>query len=353
MARQNLAKEAYEKRMSAEAKEATAATAVPPVQVMPQTAPVVLTPQAPISVPASAPQEPVSVAATVQTTTPVATPPIAAPTPAATSATFTDPFSFTQTPSAPEISARERELEAEAQRLERERNEFSTKLEKERAAREALELEMRQVREYRDRIEAEQLIQVNPEQFQSLAPETIQELTEHLLRPTISRMRSESLQREQALRDQMAADRETMNRALLSQAAESKAASLKSIDAKILEAVPNLKELQQTAAYREYMASPVSPNSTITNADVIGAEYRNGNTGYIVESLRRFQTGLPSVDAIASVAPSSVATQIDITQPTEEYDFDDLSKWNRQVRTGEISKEQFRQNMAAYKSAQH
>lgn len=327
--RHHHAQDSETRRLAKEAREAAAAGNAPPAAEPPA---VPAAPQATI-VPPGEPAAPA---------TPT-TPPAASQTPM-----FADP---NEPPAPPQKSARELELEQELLQ-EREKNgQLTAAQQQQLALAQQNSEELAELRQLRERLEMDKLTSLDGIELESLDPAVAQELGQKVFRPLAERINKNFETRLNVTEQQLAAER--AERAQLeSQLSERDLAARRgAVNSKIFTAHPDFENIRQSPEFATYMQTKVRGGSQLTLGTLMANEYHNGNADFVISAVNEFKQGRPSLENIASAPSTTTATQPAGNDDTPEYTQADLTEWNRQVATGEMTREEYKTKRQAYKAA--
>ena len=328
---------------------------VPPQQPVVATEPGATPPVVP-AVPAPAATTPVAPAAPVVTPAPAATTPAPVtakdvfawgfepgdePVPAAAPAATTVPDPAVK-------SARELELESRIAELETSNTNLTAAQQRELEQRNAELEELEQLRAFKRQQETAKLLAMDGIEFENLDPEMARELSQKYLAPVLQRQQEafEAQTTKMAQRlDELAKSRQTDQER---QTEQQRTEVLTRTNSAIFAAHPDFQAIQQSPEFQRVLAQRVKGSRTKLS-DIAASEYHAGNAQFIVDLVTQFKAGRPSLEDIASATTSGTGT-IPATETGEpEFSSEDVQKWNAQVATGELSREDYRKNMAKYR----
>jgi hypothetical protein len=223
---------------------------------------------------------------------------------------------------------------------------LKAQLEEERAARQAETAKLKEYEELTRQRELEKKLEgIAGEEFSGLDPEDAKKI----LRSAQELMRADH----EALAGQMTEFKKSWTeREIKAQQARIEAQRA-ALNQAILTAVPELPALQQNPDFQKFLASPVRPGSPLTNQMDLVQAYSMGYGDYVVNSLKSWRANGPSPESIAQVSPAAAlpGPEADPETPAGVLSEKQQSALFDQVRTGTITKEIYRGQMAKHKEA--
>lgn len=245
-------------------------------------------------------------------------------------------------PVVPPAGPSQAELTAQA-----ELSRLKAQLEEERAVRQAELTKLRDYEAESRRRELEKSLNMEGEEFAGLDPEDAKKI----LRKAHELVRAD----QEDLAGQVTELKQTLaEREARSQEAKAEAQRDETNRA-ILAAFPNFSQLQQDPDFQKFMASPVRPGSPVTNQMDLTQAYNLGQGDYVVASLKAWQSGGASAspENIVQISPSAASPlpEADRNIPAGALSEEEQTELFNQVRSGAITKEQYRDRMAKHKEA--
>lgn len=305
-------------------------------------------PAAPAQEPAAPAQEPAAPAAPAAPAQEPAAP--AAPQPSIFDLGIEPPASAPATdPQQP--SEREMQLQAEIEQLRAQNGELTAAQQQAIQQREAEQRELEELRELRRQQEVDRLLNFEGLEMDSIDPAAAQEIGKKLVRPILERQQQAFEQRLAELQGSMEQDRRERE-AIVSRMSESEQNALRAAtNRRIFEAHPDFEQLRGSKEFGQFMNSTIK-GSSLKLEKLIADEYHSGNADFVIQAINEFKKGRPSLEDIASVQAAGTGSE-PASQANNEPELTpaDVEKWNTMVITGEMSRAEFRENMAKYRAA--
>lgn len=113
---------------------------------------------------------------------------------------------------------------------------------------------------------------------------------------------------------------------------------------------PDFFELQNTPAYREFMSQPIAPHSNMTRDQFAAAEYKRGNTAFVIDLLTQLKQQTASPESVMTVAPIQTASGAAVNTEADapQYTLRDLLDL---FQTGQLTHDQYREQVARLRAA--
>lgn len=246
-------------------------------------------------------------------------------------------------------SAREVELEKKIAELEASNTELTTAQTRELDDRRIQQEELETLREFKRQRDTEKLLAMDGIEFENLDPEAVKELSNKVLNPVLRRQQEEFDKRTQ----QMAERLEHMERSRIAEeerlTEKQRNDRIAQTNSAIFAAHPDFESIRNSQEFQRVLAQRVKGSSTKLS-DIAANEYYAGNHKFIVDLVTKFKSGRPSLEDIASAGTSGTGTTPASQIQDPVYSSEDVTKWNQQVATGELSRETYRKNMANYRA---
>lgn len=123
---------------------------------------------------------------------------------------------------------------------------------------------------------------------------------------------------------------------------------------KVGDTFPDLKSLQETAAYREVMSQPIGTGVGITVGTLVATELNKGNADYAIDVLKNIKArasgSTASVADIASVNTSTPAGGSVGQHDTNGMSLEDLAQLNYLYKTKQIDRKTFIERRQKYRA---
>lgn len=248
-------------------------------------------------------------------------------------------------------SEREMQLQAEIEQLRAQNGELTAAQQQAIQQREAEQRELEELRELRRQQEVDRLLNFEGLEMDSIDPAAAQEIGKKLVRPILERQQQAFEQRLAELQGSMEQDRRERE-AIVSRMSESEQNALRAAtNRRIFEAHPDFKQLRGSKEFGQFMNSTIK-GSSLKLEKLIADEYHSGNADFVIQAINEFKKGRPSLEDIASVQAAGTGSE-PASQANNEPELTpaDIEKWNTMVITGEMSRAEFRENMAKYRAA--
>lgn len=116
-----------------------------------------------------------------------------------------------------------------------------------------------------------------------------------------------------------------------------------------------LYEITRSPAYSQVMKTPIGAGSNVLVANLFDTEYNRGNAAYVLDVLNQVKAKMqtPSLNDVASVSGAStpaVSVPPGIESP-HKLTNEEVKKYNDQLVTGRITRQQYREIMAKQREA--
>ena len=248
-------------------------------------------------------------------------------------------------------SEREMQLQAEIEQLRAQNGELTAAQQQAIQQREAEQRELEELRELRRQQEVDRLLNFEGLEMDSIDPAAAQEIGKKLVRPILERQQQAFEQRLAELQGSMEQDRRERE-AIVSRMSESEQNALRAAtNRRIFEAHPDFEQLRGSKEFGQFMNSTIK-GSSLKLEKLIADEYHSGNADFVIQAINEFKKGRPSLEDIASVQAAGTGSE-PASQANNEPELTpaDVEKWNTMVITGEMSRAEFRENMAKYRAA--
>lgn len=244
------------------------------------------------------------------------------------------------------------ELQRELEELRRENSGLKSRVEEtENISKSQLE-ELERLRRATIEREAEELLSLSGVELENLDPDAARELTDKVLRPAIQRMRGTFDQDVSQLASKLEESSRSIEKMRSESAEREKKSQLARINAAITAAHPDFPKLMESREFKRFLRSTVA-GSSITLGEIVSREYNAGNPDFVISAVNQFKGGRPSLESIAAAPTSGTGTTPPSNEPEQPtYTAQDVANWNRQYATGELSRDQFRENMQKYREGQ-
>ncbi|HFO7896153.1 TPA: hypothetical protein ACHLAO_002737, partial [Escherichia coli] len=113
---------------------------------------------------------------------------------------------------------------------------------------------------------------------------------------------------------------------------------------------PDFEKVLQSEQFAQFSSRPAWKGSRVTLGQLMRDEYNNGNADFVIEAMNDFKGGKPSLADIASVSSATTASIPASGVDEQQYTDEDVSLWNRQLTTGQITREEYKELRAKYKA---
>lgn len=286
--------------------------------------------------------------------------PAAPATPAAPAApipTDLNIFDFGLDPAAPaaadpaQPSERELQLQQEIEQLRTQNGELTAAQQQALERHQAEQQELEELRALRRKLEVDQLMNLDGLEMETIDPAAAQEIGAKVIRPVLERQQQAFEKRLAEVQGTLEADRKEREQ-LVSRMTEGERNNMRdATNNKIFAAHPDFAQLRGTKEFNQFLNSTVR-GSSLKLEKLIADEYHSGNAEFVIQAINEFKKGRPSLEDIASVQAAGTGSEPANPGADEpEFTEEDVAKWNQMVVTGDMSRTEFRENMAKYRAA--
>ena len=124
------------------------------------------------------------------------------------------------------------------------------------------------------------------------------------------------------------------------------------VNRKILDAIPDFVQLKDSSAFQEFM-SQRPDGSRQTFGEAISSAYRDGDSEFVINQVRRFQKGRPDLTNVAEVdLTGASAQQAQAPTAKPKYRFTDLGDKKTAYQQGRIDRKEYQAFLAAFEEAE-
>ena len=240
-------------------------------------------------------------------------------------------------------TAKEVDLQKQNEELMRQLEQSRQELQEARKLSEGLQT----LKEERD---LDELLKQSGVEFGSISPDDAKKL----IMPVFKTVRQQHDSSTAEMQKRMDAQQEAIESRFRALDEQKQFAKLERTKAAILQAHPDLEQLQKTPAYQQAMMSSIGGKSKILVGQLVAAEYKQGNAEYVIEVLNRIKAGTqPNLSDIASVSPSSagVAAEKSADENSDILTDQQIAELKYKVQSKQITRDEFRAIMAKHREA--
>lgn len=230
------------------------------------------------------------------------------------------------------------------QRLEEERRALAERNAKQEEAIRSLLVEQEQMRANLSSKEVDDVLKTLPlDDLQSIDREDAERIAKAVLSATKTNLVGRLEQDLEAQRRQIAEEAQRREYALLQRDVDAR-------NREITRVHPDFFELQNTPAYREFMSQPIAPHSNMTRDQFAAAEYKRGNTAFVIDLLTQLKQQTASPESVMTVAPIQTASGAAVNTEADapQYTLRDLLDL---FQTGQLTHDQYREQVARLRAA--
>ena len=307
-------------------------------------APAPAEPAAPAPAPAPAPAEPAA--------------PAPAPAPAEPAAPVDlNIFDFGLDPAATaaadptQPSERELQLQQEIEQLRTQNGELTAAQQQALERHQAEQQELEELRALRRQLEVDKLMNLEGLEMETIDPAAAQEIGAKVIRPVLERQQQAFEKRLAEVQSTLEADRQEREKLVSRMTEGERNAMRNATNDKIFAAHPDFAQLRGTNEFNQFLNSTVR-GSSLKLEKLIADEYHSGNAEFVIQAINEFKKGRPSLEDVASVQAAGTGSEpASGAEDEPQFTEDDVAKWNQMVVTGDMSRAEFRENMAKYRAA--
>lgn len=255
----------------------------------------------------------------------------------------------------PDTSAADNAIELAKQRiaeLEAQNGELTAAQQRELELRQQQQAELEELRELKRKQEIDRLMSFEGLEMDNIDPQAAQEIGAKLLRPVLERQQQSFDNRIQEITQRLEDDRKEREKLATKMTDGERNAQLVSTNNKIFAAHPDFADLRNSKEFETFLNSTIR-GSSLKLANLIADEYHSGNADFVIQAINEFKKGRPSLEDIASVQAAGTGSEpASQTDAQPEFTAEDVADWNNKVVTGEMTRAEFRENMAKFRAAQ-
>ncbi|EFA1526602.1 TPA: hypothetical protein ACHKED_003936 [Escherichia coli] len=243
----------------------------------------------------------------------------------------------------------EREVTTLRERLSEQSNELAAAQSRALELPEDVQKELAELRKYREDLEMQQVLDVDQE-FETLDREAAAELSAKVLRPALERLEKRYEDKLRITHEELSRIQKERQERDASMTEAQKSSERSRVNAAILGAHPDFEKVLQSEQFAQFSSRPAWKGSRVTLGQLMRDEYNNGNADFVIEAMNDFKGGKPSLADIASVSSATTASIPASGVDEQQYTDEDVSLWNRQLTTGQITREEYKELRAKYKA---
>lgn len=292
----------------------------------------------------------------------------AAPAPAAPAPAPAEPaapvdlniFDFGLDPAAPaapaaadptQPSERELQLQQEIEQLRAQNGQLTAAQQQALERHQAEQQELEELRALRRQLEVDKLMSLEGLEMETIDPAAAQEIGAKVIRPVLERQQQAFEKRLAEVQSTLEADRKEREQLVYRMTEGERNAMRNATNEKIFAAHPDFAQLRQTNEFNQFLNSTVR-GSSLKLEKLIADEYHSGNADFVIQAINEFKKGRPSLEDVASVQAAGTGSEPASGADDEpQFTEDDVAKWNQMVVTGDMTRAEFRENMAKYRAA--
>jgi uncharacterized protein (UPF0216 family) len=266
-------------------------------------------------------------------------------------------FDFGLDPAAPaaadptQPSERELQLQQEIEQLRAQNGQLTAAQQQALERHQAEQQELEELRALRRQLEVDKLMSLEGLEMETIDPAAAQEIGAKVIRPVLERQQQAFEKRLAEVQSTLEADRKEREQLVSRMTEGERNAMRNATNEKIFAAHPDFAQLRQTKEFNQFLNSTVR-GSSLKLEKLIADEYHSGNADFVIQAINEFKKGRPSLEDVASVQAAGTGSEPASGADDEpQFTEDDVAKWNQMVVTGDMTRAEFRENMAKYRAA--